>query len=222
MSVIFYLSHLFKTENRRGFAMSDTKVDTNAAAQPFTPIDQHLFEARTVFVSGEVNSELAVKVNRQLLALERANPKAPIILWIDCPGGEVYSGFSIYDTVQFIQPKVISVVTGLAASMGSVIALSAEKENRVCFPNAKLLIHQPLTGGVIRGQATDIEIHAKDIIALKHKMHRLYAERSGKTSVEKFAELMERDRWLDPKEALELGLISKIIQKRSDLDSLLK
>ncbi len=202
--------------------MSDTKVDTNAAAQPFTPIDQHLFEARTVFVSGEVNSELAVKVNRQLLALERANPKAPIILWIDCPGGEVYSGFSIYDTVQFIQPKVISVVTGLAASMGSVIALSAEKENRVCFPNAKLLIHQPLTGGVIRGQATDIEIHAKDIIALKHKMHRLYAERSGKTSVEKFAELMERDRWLDPKEALELGLISKIIQKRSDLDSLLK
>lgn len=202
--------------------MSDIKVDTNAAAQPFTPIDQHLFEARTVFVSGEVNSELAVKVNRQLLALERANPKAPIILWIDCPGGEVYSGFSIYDTVQFIQPKVISVVTGLAASMGSVIALSAEKENRVCFPNAKLLIHQPLTGGVIRGQATDIEIHAKDIIALKHKMHRLYAERSGKTSVEKFAELMERDRWLDPKEALELGLISKIIQKRSDLDSLVK
>lgn len=202
--------------------MSDTKVDTNAAAQPFTPIDQHLFEARTVFVSGEVNSELAVKVNRQLLALERANPKAPIILWIDCPGGEVYSGFSIYDTVQFIQPKVISVVTGLAASMGSVIALSAEKENRVCFPNSKLLIHQPLTGGVIRGQATDIEIHAKDIIALKHKMHRLYAERSGNTSVEKFAELMERDRWLDPKEALELGLVSKIIQKRSDLDALLK
>lgn len=202
--------------------MSETKVETVASPQPFTPIDQHLFEARTVFVSGEVNSDLAVKVNRQLLALERANPNAPIVLWIDCPGGEVYSGFSIYDTVQFIKPRVITVVSGLAASMGSVIALAAEKKDRVCFPNAKLLIHQPLLGGVLRGQATDIDIHAKDIIALKHKMHRLYAERSGTTSVEKFKELMERDRWLDPAESIELGLVSRIIKSREELDSLLK
>ncbi len=202
--------------------MSETKIETMSNTQPFTPIDQHLFQARTIFVSGEVNSELAVKVNRQLLAMERADPKAPIVLWIDCPGGEVYSGFSIYDTVRFIQPKVITVVSGLAASMGSVIALSAEKENRVCFPNAKFLIHQPLTGGVIRGQATDIAIHAKDIVALKNKMHRLYAERSGTTSVEKFTELMERDRWVEPQEAVELGLISKVIQKRSELEALLR
>lgn len=202
--------------------MSETKVETVASPQPFTPIDQHLFEARTVFVSGEVNSELALKVNRQLLALERANQNAPIVLWIDCPGGEVYSGFSIYDTVQFIKPRVVTVVAGLAASMGSVIALSAEKKDRVCFPNAKLLIHQPLIGGVLRGQATDIDIHAKDIIALKSKMHRLYAERSGTTSMEKFKELMERDRWLDPAESIELGLVSRIIKSREELDSLLK
>lgn len=201
--------------------MEDKKTETSAGPQAFTPIDQHLFESRTIFVSGEVNSELAVKVNRQLLALERVNPTAPIIMWIDSPGGEVYSGFAIYDLMQFIQPRVITVVAGLAASMGSVIALGAEKENRFALPNAKLLIHQPLIGGVIRGQASDLEIHAKDIIDLKKKMHRLYAERTG-TSVERFTELMERDRWVDPKEAIELGLISQILVDRKDLDKVLK
>jgi ATP-dependent Clp protease protease subunit len=201
--------------------MSEHKENNPAAPTPFTPIDQILFETRTVFISGEVNSEMALKVNRQLLALEKTNPAAPIVLWIDCPGGEVYSGFSIYDTVQFIRPKVITVISGLAASMGSVIALSAEKENRVCFPNAKLLIHQPLIGGALRGQASDLEIHAKDIIALKKKMHRLYAARTGGSEA-RFVELMERDRWVEPSEAIELGLISKIISKREELEALLK
>jgi len=202
--------------------MSENKPETAAAApQPFTPIDQHLFESRTIFVSGEVSSELAVKVNRQLLALERVNPNAPIVLWIDSPGGEVYSGFSIYDTAQFIAPKVITLVSGLAASMGSVIALAADKENRFCFPNAKLLIHQPLIGGAIRGQASDLEIHAKDIIELKKKMHSLYAERTGH-SKDHFIELMERDRWIDPKEAVELGLVSKVISSRKELDAIVK
>lgn len=202
--------------------MSDKKPETPTnVPTPFTPIDQHLFESRTVFVSGEVDSDLAVKVNRQLLALERVNPTAPIVLWVDSPGGEVYSGFAIYDTAQFIQPRVITVVAGLAASMGSVIALAAEKQDRVALPNAKLLIHQPLAGGVIRGSASDLEIHAKDIIELKSRMHRLYAERTG-LPVEKFVELMERDRWIEPKEALDLGLISKVISKRKDLEALLK
>ncbi len=202
--------------------MSENKPETTAATpSAFTPIDQHLFESRTVFVSGEVNSELAVKVNRQLLALERVNPNAPIVLWIDSPGGEVYSGFSIYDTAQFIAPKVITLVSGLAASMGSVIALAADKADRFAFPNAKLLIHQPLIGGAIRGQASDLEIHAKDIIELKKKMHRLYAERTG-FPVDRFVDLMERDRWVDPKEAIELGLISKIINSRKELDAILK
>lgn len=203
--------------------MSETKPETanNSGPQAFTPIDQHLFESRTVFVSGEVSSELAVKVNRQLLALERVNPNAPIVLWIDSPGGEVYSGFSIYDTVQFITPRVITVVSGLAASMGSVIALAAEKNDRFSFPNAKILIHQPLIGGAIRGQASDLEIHAKDIIELKKKMHRLYAERTGHP-LDQFVELMERDRWIDPAEAVKLGLISKVISNRKELDAIVK
>lgn len=187
----------------------------------FSPIDQHLFDSRTIFVSGEVDSSLAKAVNRQLLALERANPTAPIVMWVDSPGGEVYSGFAIYDTIRFIQPKVITLVAGLAASMGSVIALAAEKEDRVSLPNAKLLIHQPLIGGVLRGSASDLEIHAKDIIELKRKMHRLYAERTG-GPVEKFVELMERDRWIEPNEAVELGLISKVVSSRKDLETMIK
>jgi ATP-dependent Clp protease protease subunit len=200
--------------------MSEHQTPAPVAPSPFTPIDQHLFESRTIFVVGEVDGELSQKVNRQLLAMERANPNAPIILWIDSPGGEVYSGFSIYDTAQFIQPKVYTVVAGLAASMGSVISLCADKDARFCLPNSKFLIHQPLMGGM-RGQASDLEIHAKDIIELKKKMHRLYAERTG-TSVATFEEYMERDRWIDPQEAVRLGLISKVLQSRKDLETLIK
>jgi ATP-dependent Clp protease protease subunit len=194
---------------------------TTPNAAPFTPIDQHLFDSRVVFVSGEVNAEMALKVNKQLLALEKVNAEKPIVLWIDCPGGEVYSGFSIYDTAQFIGPRIITVVAGLAASMGSVISLCAEAKDRVALPNAKLLIHQPLIGGVMRGSASDLEIHARDIIELKKKMHRMYAERTG-TPVEKFQELMERDRWIDPQEGISLNLISKVIKNRKELDSILK
>jgi len=194
---------------------------TTIQAPTFTPIDQHLFESRTIFVSGEVDSELAVKVNRQLLAMERASPTAPIVMWIDSPGGEIHSGFSIYDTARFIQPRVVTMVAGLAASMGSVISLCAEKEDRLCFPNAKLLIHQPLISGVIRGQASDLAIHAQDIIETKKKLHRLYAERTG-APIEKFVEYMERDKWLLPKEAQDLGLISKIVTNRKELEAHLK
>lgn len=200
--------------------MSEDQQEKKSPVQTpaFTPIDQHLFESRTIFVSGEVDSELAVKVNRQLLAMERANPTAPIVLWIDSPGGEIHSGFSMYDTAQFIQPRVITLVVGLAASMGSVISLCAEKEDRLCFPNSKFLIHQPLISGAMRGQASDLAIHAQDIIETKKKLHRLYADRSG-TAIEKFVEYMERDKWLNPKDAIELGLISKVIANRKELES---
>lgn len=202
--------------------MSENHPEKSTVQTPtFTPIDQHLFESRTIFVSGEVESEMAVKVNRQLLAMERSNPNAPIVLWIDSPGGEIHSGFSIYDTARFIQPRVITLVAGLAASMGSVISLCAEKEDRLSFPNAKLLIHQPLISGAIRGQASDLAIHAQDIIETKKKLHRLYAERTG-TPVEKFVEFMERDKWLLPKEAQDLGLISKIISTRKELEAHVK
>ena len=199
----------------------DNSLPPVAPPSLFTPIDQHLFKARIIFVSGEVNSDLAHRVNRQLLAMEAADPEAPVVLWIDSPGGEVYSGFSIYDTAQFIKPKVITLVAGMAASMGSVIALCAEKEDRICFPNAKFLIHQPLIAGVLRGSASDLEIHATDILQMMKKLHRLYAERTG-TPADKYEELMDRDHWLDPEGALKLGLIGKVIKGRKELDALLK
>lgn len=198
----------------------NTPKEIQQVNQPFTPIDQHLFESRSVFISGVVDTEMALKVNRQLLALERVNPTAPIIMWINSPGGEVYSGFAIYDMVQFISPRIITVIAGTAASMGSVISLAAKKEDRLAFPNAKILIHQPLIGGVLRGSASEIDIHARDIIDLKKKMHRFYAEKTGK-SVQLFEELMERDRWVDPQEAIELGLIARTITSRKDLEAII-
>src|SRR4051794_16495864 len=113
----------------------------------WNPLDQSLFENRVVQISGQVDSRLAHRVNKVLLAMESSNPEAPIFLFINSPGGEVTSGFSIYDTAKFIKPEIYTVVTGLAASMGSLIALCAEKKNRVAFPNAKFLIHQPLISG---------------------------------------------------------------------------
>jgi ATP-dependent Clp protease protease subunit len=199
----------------------DQKPPAPTPPQPFTPIDQHLFDARIIFVSGEVNADMAVRVNRQLLALEKADPAKPIMLWIDSPGGEMFSGFAIYDTARFIQPRVITLVAGFAASMASVIALAAEKKDRLAFPNAKLLIHQPLIQGVLHGSASELEIHAADIIATKKRLHRLYAERTG-TPVERFEELMERDHWLGPAAAQELGLISRVVEKRAQLEPLLR
>lgn len=176
---------------------------------PFTPIDQRMFESRQVFLNGVVNGELANRVNRELLALAAADEAKPITVWINSPGGEVYAGFSIYDTIQYIKPKVITIIAGTAASMGSVIALAAEKEDRFIFPNGKILLHQPLISGTLQGPASDIEIHAKDIIKLKAKIHQLYSERTG-TDIKVFQELMERDYWVEPKEAISLGLVSAI------------
>ncbi|MEO1335545.1 MAG: ATP-dependent Clp protease proteolytic subunit, partial [Myxococcota bacterium] len=113
----------------------------------FTPLDQRIYESRIVQVSGAVSSNLAHQVNRQLLALEREAADQPIYLYVNSPGGEVTSGFAIFDTARFIQPEIITLVTGLAASMGSIIALAAEKKNRWALPNAKFLIHQPLISG---------------------------------------------------------------------------
>ena len=182
----------------------------------FTPLDQNLFESRIVQVSGPVGSELAYKTNKALLAMEKASDKESIFLFINSPGGEITSGFSIYDTARFIKPKVYTVVVGMAASMGSIIALSAPAERRLAFPNAKFLIHQPLISGTIQGSASEIEIHAKDIVATRERINQLYAQETGK-SVEEIAKATDRDNWMTAAEAKDFGLVSKIINKRTDL-----
>lgn len=179
-------------------------------------LDKSLMEQRIVMLSGPVNSELAYRTNKSLLALEKQDSKKPIYLMINSPGGEITSGFSIFDTARFIEPDVITIVTGLAASMGSLIALCAPKKNRLAFPNAKFLIHQPLIGGTIQGSASDLEIHAKDIIATRKKINELYAKETGK-SYDVVEKATDRDYWMTAEEALSFGLVSKIIEGRSDL-----
>lgn len=182
----------------------------------FTPIDQALIDQRIVMISGPVSSKLAYEINRKLIAMEKADPNKPVYLWIDSPGGEINSGFSIYDTARFIQPEVYTVVAGLAASMGSLIALCAKKENRLAFPNSKFLIHQPLISGTIYGSAADVDIHARDIIKTREKINKLYAQETGKPFAV-ICEATDRDNWMSAEEAKEFGLISKIISKRSEL-----
>lgn len=185
-------------------------------SQLFTPLDNALLESRTIMLNGPVTSELAHKVNKQLFALERNDPNKPIYVYINSPGGEVTSGFSIFDTMRFIKPKIYTIVSGLAASMGSIIALAASRENRFSMPNGKFLIHQPLIHGGIYGPAADLEIHAKDIIRTKERIHRLYAEETGQP-IEEVRDATERDRWMTAEEAKEFGLISKILRTRDDL-----
>lgn len=182
----------------------------------FTAADEILFENRLVQITGPVTSELAYNINRQLLAMERKDAKKPIHIFIDSPGGSVDSGFSIYDTARLIGPEVYTIVAGLAASMGSLIALCAKKENRFAFPNAKLLIHQPLISGTLQGSASELEIHAQDIIKTKERINRLYAKETGRT-YEQVCEATDRDRWFTAEEAMKFGLIHKIIDKRSDI-----
>ena len=177
--------------------------------------EKELFEARVILMSSGVNAKLAHAVNSKLLALERHDDKKPIYLYINSPGGEVHSGFAIFDMIRFIKPPVYTIVTGLAASMGSIIALAVPRDRRLAFPNARILIHQPSVGG-IGGTVTDIEIHAKDLIETKNHIIDLYANETGQPR-DVIQKALDRDKWMSPEEAKAFGLISKIIRTRSDI-----
>ena len=178
-------------------------------------VERELFEARVILISTPVDAKLAHAVNSKLLALERHNDKDPIYLFINSPGGEVHSGFSIFDCARFVKPEIVTVVTGLAASMGSIISLCAKKQYRFAFPNSKLLIHQPSIGG-IGGSVSDIEIHAKDLIETKNRIIDLYVEECGR-SPDEVRKALDRDNWMTPEQAVKWGHISKIITNRDDL-----
>jgi ATP-dependent Clp protease protease subunit len=185
--------------------------------QPSNPLeDKQLFESRTILISAPVDSKLAHVVNTKLLALEKADSEKPIYVFINSPGGEVHSGFSIFDTARFISPEVVTIVSGLAASMGSIIALAAPKNRRFAFPNSRFLVHQPSVSGGLGGTVSDIEIHAKDLIETKNHIINLYSKETGK-SIDDIKKVLDRDYWMSATQALEFGLISKIIASRDDL-----
>ena len=175
---------------------------------------QKFLDTRQIILSGEVNKELAEKVIRQLLILEADSSSKPIYVYIDSPGGDVDAGFAIFDMIRFIKPPVYTIGMGLVASAGALILLAAPKNHRIGLPNSHYLIHQPLSG--IKGVATDIEIHAKEIEKIRVKINALIAEETGK-DVADVAKDTDRDYWLSAEEAASYGLILQVIKTRSDL-----
>ena len=175
-------------------------------------IYSRLLRERIVFLVGPVTDQSANLVCAQLLFLESENPDKDIFLYINSPGGSVSAGLSVFDTMNFIKPDVSTLCLGMAASMGSFLLMAGTKGKRFSLPNAKVMIHQP-SGGA-QGQATDIEIHAREILKTREQLNRIYAERTGQP-IEKIAADMERDRFMTAHEALDYGLIDQVIDKRA-------
>lgn len=178
------------------------------------PLLDKMLKTRTILISGEINKELAERVVRQLLILEQESDE-PIRVFIDSPGGDADAGYAIFDTIRFVKPEVTMVGIGLVASAGALILLAGSRENRLAFPNSHYLIHQPLSG--IRGVATEIEIHAREIEKMRHRINTLIAEETGKP-FEQVEKDTDRDYWMGAQEAVDYGLVSRIITHRSDLD----
>lgn len=177
------------------------------------PLLDKMLKTRTILISGEINKELAERVVRQLIILETESDE-PIYVFIDSPGGDADAGYAIFDMIRFVKPEVYTVGMGLVASAGSLILLAAEKDRRVATPNSHYLIHQPLSG--MRGVATEIEIHAREIERMKARINKLISEETGQP-IEKVEKDTDRDFWMTAEEAKEYGLVSKIVWRRSDL-----
>jgi ATP-dependent Clp protease protease subunit len=177
------------------------------------PLVAKMLKTRTILLSGEIKKDLAERTIRQLLLLEDENDK-PIRIFIDSPGGDADAGFAVFDMIRFVTPPVWTIGMGLVASAAAIIQLAAPKDRRVGLPNSHYLIHQPLSG--IRGVATDIEIHARELEKLREKINRLIADETG-TELSQVEKDTDRDFWMNAEEAVRYGLISKIIQRREEL-----
>ncbi len=175
-------------------------------------IYSRLLKERIVFLVGPVNDSVSTLVTAQLLYLESENPKKEISFYINSPGGLVTSGLGIYDTMQYIKPPVSTLCIGQASSMGSFLLASGEKGKRFSLPNSRIMVHQPSAG--YQGQATDIEIHAKEILALKERLNKIYSRHTKKNESE-IKKALERDNFMTPTEAKAFGLIDEVVEKRS-------
>ena len=174
-------------------------------------IYSRLLKERIVFVVGPINDTVASLVTAQLLFLESEDPKKEISLYINSPGGLVTAGLGIYDTMQYIKPEVSTLCIGQAASMGSFLLAAGAKGKRFSLPNSRIMVHQPSAG--FQGQATDIQIHAKEILSLKERLNKIYSKHTGK-SVDEIKTALERDNFMTPENAKDFGLIDKVVVKR--------
>jgi ATP-dependent Clp protease protease subunit len=191
-------------------------IETSGRGERAYDIYSRLLRERLIFLIGPVNDQTANLVVAQMLFLESENPDKDISLYINSPGGSVSAGLSIFDTMQFIKPDVSTLCMGIAASMGSFLLMAGAKGKRYALPNSRVMIHQP-SGGA-QGQATDIEIHAREILKTREQLNRIYAERTGQ-SIEKIRADMERDFFLDPEESQAYGLIDKVLTRRDALSN---
>ena len=196
----------------QGLGMVPIVIEQSGRGERAYDIYSRLLRERIVFLVGPVNDMTANLVVAQMLFLESENPDKDIFLYINSPGGSVSAGLSIFDTMNFIKPDVSTLCMGMAASMGSFLLMAGAKGKRIALPNAKIMIHQP-SGGA-QGQATDIEITAREILKTREQLNRIYADRTGQP-YEKIAADMERDYYMSPEEAKTYGLIDQVIAKRA-------
>lgn len=215
-----YSSKAFRT------AMTTSSFDINNALVPMVveqtskgersyDIYSRLLKENVIFMVGQVEDHMANLIVAQMLFLEAENPEKDIYLYINSPGGSVTAGMAIYDTMKFIKPDVATVCIGQAASMGAFLLSGGAKGKRYCLPNARVMIHQPLGG--YQGQASDFEIHAKEILSIKEKLNRLMAEHTGQ-EYEKVASDTDRDNFLSAQEAMDYGLVDQILAQRTDTE----
>ena len=195
----------------QGLGMIPMVIEQSGRGERSYDIYSRLLKERVIFLVGEVNDQTANLVVAQLLFLESENPDKDISFYINSPGGSVSAGMAIFDTMQFIKPEVSTLCMGMAASMGSFLLMAGAKGKRFALPNSKIMIHQP-SGGA-SGQATDIEIHAREIIKTREQLNKIYADRTGQP-LEKIAADMERDRYMSADEAQIYGLVDQVIHKR--------
>jgi len=188
-------------------------VETTNRGERAYDIFSRLLKERIIFVTGAVEDMVSSLVCAQLLFLESENPKKDIAFYINSPGGIVTSGLAIYDTMQYIKPSISTVCIGQAASMGSLLLAAGEKGKRYALPNSRIMMHQP-SGGA-QGQATDIEIQAREILALRHRLNGIYVDHTGQ-DLETIEQALERDRYMTPEEATDFGLIDEVVFKRPD------
>ena len=186
-------------------------VETTNRGERAYDIYSRLLKERIIFVTGGIDDYIASLVCAQLLYLESENPKKEIAFYINSPGGIVTSGLAIYDTMQYVRPAVSTVCIGQAASMGSLLLAAGAPGQRFALPNSRIMVHQP-SGGV-QGQATDIEIQAREILALRHRLNNIYVEHTG-MELKDIEEAVERDNFLSPTEAVEFGLIDEVVTTR--------
>jgi ATP-dependent Clp protease protease subunit len=186
-------------------------IETSGRGERAYDIYSRLLKERVIFLVGEVNDHAANLVVAQMLFLESENPEKDISFYINSPGGSVSAGMAIFDTMNFIKPEVSTLCMGMAASMGAFLLTSGAKGKRFCLPNSKVMIHQPLGG--TRGQATEIEIHAREILKTREQLNRILAEKTGQP-LEKIERDTERDYYLSADEAKEYGLVDEVIAKR--------